>query len=199
MSHRLVETKQRLQLSGCFLVASPDHPDPQVGRDVFLVTWHDDQGSVGVLLNRALVGDFRNVWAHILGPQGKQMPSGPIHYGGPLAGPMVALHNRPDLAEAEVSPGIYITARLKTLQKLSGIPATECRWIAGHVAWQVGELEKQIEKGWWYAISATPDLVFSSADEIWPRAIRRAGDVWLALVTGAPAGVTMVPHSGMWN
>lgn len=195
MSHRLVEAKQRFQLSGCLLVASPNHPDPQVGSGVFLVTWHDDQGSIGVLLNRSLVGDIRNVWAQILGSRRKQMPSGTIHYGGPLAGPMIALHNRPEFAEAEASPGVYITARLNALEKLTEISASECRWIVGHVAWQAGELEKQLANGWWYAISATPDLVFSSVDEILPRVVRRAGDVWLALVTGAP----MVPHSGKWN
>lgn len=34
-----------------------------------------------------------------------------VHYGGPLAGPVIALHSRPEFAEAEASPGIDLSGR----------------------------------------------------------------------------------------
>lgn len=118
-----------------------------------------------------------------------------VHYGGPLAGPVIALHSRPEFAEAEASPGIYLAAQIPTLRKLGKVAAADCRWLVGHTAWQKGELERQIETGLWYPIPATPDLVFAQPDEIWQRALRRAGDYSLSILTGCP----LVPNSGIWN
>lgn len=200
MSNRLVEAKQSLQLAGCLLVANPSHPNHQYTKDVFLITWHRGDGAIGVLLNRCLVADLRTLWAQLMGSESKPMVEEPaqhiaVHYGGPLAGPVIALHSRPEFAEAEASPGIYLAAQIPTLRKLGEIAAADCRWLVGHTAWQKGELERQIETGLWYPIPATPDLVFAQSDEIWQRALRRAGDYSLSILTGCP----LVPNSGIWN
>lgn len=104
-------------------------------------------------------------------------------------------HTKPELAEAEAAPGVYVAAQVATLRKLGASQGVDCRWLVGHTAWPHGELEKQIEAGWWYPIPATPDLVFSAMDEVWYRGVRRAGDLTLALLTGCPP----VPNSGVWN
>lgn len=226
MSHRLVDTQRRLPLAGCLLVATLQHPNPQFSKSVFLITWHraeaspalangfaspdaagPDFSSIGVLLNRSLVADVRELWSQVLGSEAQPMPGNPgssgnsgcsgspVLYGGPLAGPVIALHNKPELAEAEAAPGVYVAAQVATLRKLGASQGVDCRWMVGHTAWPHGELEKQIEAGWWYPIPATPDLVFSAMDEIWYRGVRRAGDLSLALLTGCPP----VPNSGVWN
>lgn len=195
MSNRLVETKREMQLAGSLLVASPSHPQSQFSNTVFLVTWHAAEGTIGVLLNRPLEADLGALWGHLWGKSTQNVSNGVVHYGGPLAGPVLALHRRPDLAEVEPAPGIYVAAQLTTLRRLLVVPAAECRWIVGHAAWNGIELEKQIQAGWWYPIPATPDLVFSAADELWSRGVRRAGDLSLAILTGCPP----VPGSAVWN
>lgn len=200
MSNRLVEAKQRLQLSGCLLVANPSYPNPQFSKDVFLITWHQEQVSIGVLLNRCLSSDLRTVWTQLVGGDSKPVSEEavqhiPVHYGGPLAGPVIVLHCRPEFAEAEASPGVYLAAQIPTLRKLRRIAARDCRWLVGHSAWQESDLERQIESGMWYPIPATPDLVFAEPDEIWSRAIRRVGDYSVSILTGCP----LVPNSGIWN
>lgn len=200
MSNRLVEVKQGLQLAGCLLVANPSYPDPQFTKDVFLITWQGDGDAVGVLLNRCLVADLRTLWTQLMGSNSKSVAEKAfqhvaVHYGGPLAGPVIALHTRPEFAEAVASPGIYVAAQLPTLRKLGKIAAAECRWLVGHTAWQKGELERQIEAGLWCPIPATPDLVFAQPDEIWQRALRRAGDYSLSILTGCP----FVPNGSIWN
>lgn len=195
MSHRLVETKHALQLSGCLLVASTTHPAPQLAQSIFLVTWHRNEGSIGVLLNRSLVTDARSLLSQVVGGSAKQMAHSTVQYGGPLAGPIIALHARPDLADAEVAAGVYVAAQQAYLKHLASFQREECRWVVGHTAWRSGELEQQIESGWWYPIPATPDLVFSEVDEAWQRAIRRVGDLSLALWTGCP----LIPNSAIWN
>jgi putative transcriptional regulator len=195
MSNRLVEKQCQLSMDGCLLVASPSHPNPDTAHDVFLVTWHRPEGSMGMLLNRSLVADAGNLWEKVLGPEAKKMPCGPVHYGGPLEGPVIALHDRPELAEAETSPGVYIAAQVATLQKLGKSQPNTCRWIVGHAAWKSGELEKQIQEDWWYTIPASPELVFAPADEMWIRSVRRAGDHLIGLLSGCQRS----PESGFWN
>ncbi len=195
MSNRLVEKQVTLNLSGCLLVASPLNPNPKTAQDVYLVTWHRPEGSLGMLLNRSLVADAGSLWSQVLGADAGKMPRGPVHYGGPLAGPVIALHNRPEWAEAETSPGVYIAAQVATLKGLGKAQSSLCRWIVGHAGWQPGELEKEMAEGWWYPIPASPDLVFAATDEICYRAIRRAGDIGLGLITGCRQD----PASGIWN
>lgn len=161
--------------TGKLLVASPSMVDPMFGRSVCLVMHHDEDGAIGVLLNRPLQAGPQELWKLLDSSASRisQRPHRSIHFGGPMAGPVVALHAQQQLAEAETATGVYIAAQKEHLQELvSRSESSPMRLIIGHAAWQSGQLEKEIAAGVWYLLPATADRVFEADDSMWPHLVR---------------------------
>ncbi|MEM9828199.1 MAG: YqgE/AlgH family protein [Planctomycetota bacterium] len=101
-------------------------------------------------------------------------PPTPLHFGGPISGPVVALHQQSELAEMEMQGGIYVAAERDHLEKLVHQQQSPYRLIVGHLRWDEDALEQEIEAGIWHLLPATAEQVFSPAQGMWPRLIRRA-------------------------
>lgn len=161
--------------TGKLLVASPSMVDPMFGRSVCLVMHHDEDGAIGVLLNRPLQPGPEELWK-LLEADESRVPrptNRSIHFGGPMAGPVVALHAQQQWAEAETGTGVYVAAQKEHLQKLVSRTAEgPMRLIIGHAAWQSGQLEQEIAAGAWYLLPATADRVFEADDSMWPHLVR---------------------------
>lgn len=97
-----------------------------------------------------------------------------LHFGGPLSGPVVAIHQISQYAEAETGSGIYVAAQKEHLEDLIRRPTGPYRLIVGHLGWETDQLQSEIDAGIWHLVPATVDTVFSTANEMWPRVIRRA-------------------------
>ncbi|UQA95171.1 YqgE/AlgH family protein [Streptomyces halobius] len=68
-------------LTGRLLVATPALADPNFDRAVVLLLDHDDEGSLGVVLNRPTpvgVGDILAPWAALAGEPGVVFQGGPV-------------------------------------------------------------------------------------------------------------------------
>ena len=109
-----------------------------------------------------------------------------LHFGGPLSGPVVAVHNLSEHAEAETGTGIYVAAERDHLEQIIRQNLGPYRLIVGHVGWQSDELLRQIESGLWHVLPATPEAVFASDNIMWPRLIRRATASSVASWLGVP-------------
>jgi putative transcriptional regulator len=95
-----------------------------------------------------------------------------VHFGGPLPGPVVALHGHKSLADAEAGVGVYLAAQRQHLEKLvRGNTGEAMRLIIGHAAWKGGDLEAEIAAGLWYLLPTTPDRVFAADDSMWTHLI----------------------------
>jgi putative transcriptional regulator len=112
--------------------------------------------------------------------------SGLIHFGGPLSGPVLAIHATQALAEAQTGHGIYVAAQKEHLEQLLRENAGQYRLIIGHSAWSSGQLDAEIEAGVWHVLPATAEMIFGTADDLWPLLIRRATGSTLARLVGAP-------------
>ncbi|WP_168564347.1 YqgE/AlgH family protein [Crateriforma spongiae] len=98
----------------------------------------------------------------------------PIHFGGPLSGPLVAIHADADHAESETGKGIFVTAQKNNLQQLIRDADRPYRLMIGHLGWHPDQLQREIDEGWWHVLPASADSVFSDNAEMWPRLVRRA-------------------------
>ena len=175
-----------LNLAGYLLVAAPDWEHALFGRAVCMVMHHSPQGAVGVVLNRHLPLPAEELWSKLAPHQ--PLPSGPrLHFGGPQAGPVVALHNRQELAEYTSVEGVYLAAQVKNLQQLvaSSNRATQVKIIIGQADWGAGQLEQEFLAGKWLPLPVSPAVVFADDSEMWGRAMFGVGDVFVANVTGA--------------
>jgi putative transcriptional regulator len=105
---------------------------------------------------------------------------GTIHFGGPLSGPVVAVHNSSELAEAEAGRGVYVAAQRDLLEALLMHRPAAYRLIVGHLGWSLEQLRSEREAGYWHVIDATEDDVFTGDQELWSAVIRRATGASLA-------------------
>ncbi len=202
-------------LAGNLLVASTMVTDTVFARGVCLTMQHDDNGAIAVMLNRPIWPPPAELIQLITGgnltesqdskpvpklsrldsgaaellpssPTPGAPPAGFIHFGGPLSGPILAIHASLTLAEAQTGTGIYVAAQKDHLEQLIREKISDYRLIIGHAGWASGQLEAEIDAGLWHVLPATADLVFGGAVDLWPVLIRRATATSLARWIGAP-------------
>jgi len=103
-----------------------------------------------------------------------------VHFGGPLSGPVVAIHGLRDFAEAEAGAGIYVATQRQILEQLIKQPGGEMRLVIGHAAWTNDQLVKEFAAGLWHVLPATPEAVLPTQVDPWPRLMRRGMGASLA-------------------
>ena len=160
-------------LQGQLLIASPKLHDPNFFKAVVLLVQHNDQGALGVILNRPLEAKIEEAW-----PQVSEAPcnaEGLLHQGGPCPGPLMVLHTDSDASQLEVCPGIYFSTDKESIEQLVGKCAGPLKFFINYSGWGPGQLEGEIEAGGWVTTEAQQDQVFRSDDELWPAVLRLAG------------------------
>ncbi len=171
---------------GCMLVASPTWRSELYDHSVCLLVHHGKEGSVGVVLNRSFPDSPDELWEHLAGENATAGLQRRLHFGGPMSGPVIALHSQPELAEYTSVDGVYVAARLENLQRLvQSQNAHDVRIIVGQATWQAGELESELRDGKWLPMPVSPQLVFASDDEMWSRAMKQIGNHFVAAISGA--------------
>ena len=99
---------------------------------------------------------------------------GTVHFGGPLSGPVVAVHGLSEYAEAETGEGVYVAAQRELLENLVRQNPGPYRLIVGHLGWTLDQFSQEYQDGRWHVIDATSDAVLNNDAEMWPRLIGRA-------------------------
>jgi putative transcriptional regulator len=150
--------------NGTLLVASPQLSDVNFARTVILVLRHDENGTLGVMLNRPTNLVPATVFPELA--EGIGTYAGHLFRGGPIATTRLLYIVR-GLAAAtvtgpEVLDKVFLSvddASLPDMVRLAD-GTDELRLYAGHAAWVPGQLQAEINAGGWRIVRATPELVF---------------------------------------
>jgi putative transcriptional regulator len=165
-------------LKGHFLVASPHLLDPNFARTVVLLIHHSEEGAFGVVLNRPADNTVKELWEQVAETPCESDRR--VNVGGPVAGPLMAVHTDKRLAEMEILPGLYFAAQREHLEKLLRRRDQPFRLFVGHSGWGGGQLENELKEGAWLTTAATVDAVFGEDAELWKKVSQRIG---LSLLT----------------
>jgi putative transcriptional regulator len=103
----------------------------------------------------------------------------PVYLGGPVPGPLIALHTNSLLGETEALPGVYFAAKKQRLDSLVLTEEPSYKIFIGHSGWGAGQLETEMSQGDWRTVPATAELVFSTADDLWETVLRQIGHTLL--------------------
>ena len=139
--------------------------DPNFFRTVVLLIQHDQDGALGIVLNRP-TGEA--VLDHL--PDWSGVVSDPpvIHFGGPV---------QPDVALALGATDSGLATGLSGVSMLDlDVPPSfgaAVRVYSGYAGWSDGQLEDELAEGAWYLMSAHPDDPFSDAETLWRTVLRR--------------------------
>ncbi len=181
-------------LKGYVLVASPQLQDPNFVRTVVLMLHHSEEGAFGVVLNRPTENSIRSLWEKI--GEGDCENDERVNMGGPVSGPLMALHTDASAAEMEVIPGLFFAAERENIKKLLQANHEQVRLFVGHAGWGEGQLERELKQGAWLTIPANLDYVFyQPQSDLWKKVAKCIGD---DLLTGA-LGIKHVPQDPSAN
>jgi putative transcriptional regulator len=161
-------------LQGHFVIASPHLADTNFYKGVVLMIKHDEEGAFGLILNRPTQNTVSDVWK-MVGEEDVDCDQ-PIFLGGPVSGPLVALHRVEAAAEAEVMRGIFFSAHKDKLQKLVRQTAKPFRFFTGYAGWAGGQLEDELSAGGWLTAKAKKSLIFKDAEGLWEQVTRTIGE-----------------------
>lgn len=150
--------------NGTLLIASPQLTDVNFTRAVVLVLRHDEDGTLGVVLNKPTNLVPATVFPELAAGFGGY--AGHLFRGGPIA-PTRLLYLVRGLAAAtvtgpEVLDKVFLSiddASLPDMVRLAD-GANELRLYAGHAAWATGQLQAEVNAGGWQVLRGTPELVF---------------------------------------
>lgn len=160
-------------LVGHLLVASPTLANPYFARTAVLIMEHHGDGAAGVVLNRPAGHTIQQVWRQVSSaPCARNQP---FHVGGPLPGPMVALHRQKELGEIDLGGDLFVAAQRSLLDQLVAQQSEPFRLFLGHSGWGRGQLEREVRRGAWMILPATAIEVFSPETELWTEAVRQVG------------------------
>lgn len=175
------------------LIAVPQLPDKNFYRTVVLIIQHDEEGAFGVVLNRPSNLTISSIWEKIAdepcdNPQ-------PINVGGPVQGPLIAVHTDDSLSENEIFPDVYFAAQMENLDQLVRQRSKPFLVFSGYSGWASGQLESEVEAGGWLTTPASYEYVFSDVDDLWKTV---ASDIGFDIMTH-DMGIKHVPSDPSSN
>lgn len=168
-------------LTGRLLVATPALADPNFDRAVVLLLDHDEEGSLGVVLNRPTpvgVGDVLEPWANLAGSPQVVFQGGPVSLDSALG--LAVVPGEPRDGEDGEPLGwrrVFGAIGLVDLEAPPELLAAELgslRIFAGYAGWGPGQLEDELVEGAWYVVESEPGDVFSpDPEQLWRSVLRR--------------------------
>lgn len=174
-------------LTGRLLVATPALADPNFDRAVVLLLDHDEEGSLGVVLNRPTpvgVGDILEAWAALAGEPGVVFQGGPVSLDSALGVAVIPGEEGP-LGWRRVYGAIGLVD-LEAPPELLASALGSLRIFAGYAGWGPGQLEDELIEGAWYVVESEPgDVSAPDPERLW-RAVLRRQRSELAMVATYP-------------
>jgi putative transcriptional regulator len=166
----------RETLAGSLLLAHPSMRDPNFRRSVVLMSAHNAEGAMGVVLNRPLgkrLGELSGDFA--LGPLGKV----PLFNGGPVQTEQLVLaawQSRDDGFRLHF--GIEPDKAIQLLEE----EGTHVRGFLGYSGWSAGQLENEMKARTWIVADVPEDLLTHTQDDsLWRTVLGREGAEWRLL------------------
>ena len=156
----------------------PGMPDPNFSTTVTLICEHNDEGALGIVINRPttlkLGGLFEQLSVDDPDPGAALSPvlsGGPVgtERGFVLHGPEQSYENT-----LAVSDDIRLTLSRDIIDAMaSGDGPAQSLIALGYAGWEAGQLEEEMLANSWLNVPATPEIVFNTPfEDRWDSAAR---------------------------
>jgi putative transcriptional regulator len=161
---------------GKLLIADPFLKDPHFARSVILLCEHQEEGSLGFVLNKLFHQTLDELIPEIADSKI------PLYYGGPVQADTVHfIHQCPQLIEGgfEIMKGIYWGGAFERAIDLVNekiVSPGKIKFFIGYSGWSSGQLEGELQEHAWIISNASPALVFEAGEQnIWKGSLRNMG------------------------
>ena len=162
--------------AGRLLVSEPYLPDPNFERTIILLCEHNEEGTVGFVLNKPSLSKLGELIKDLSSLENIVCMGGPVqqdtlHY----------IHRCPGVDGAvEISEKIYwggefeqLIAKLESHQ----LRHEDIKFFLGYSGWSPGQLDEEIKVNSWIVSDlVSEDLIFETTEEeMWRKTLKRMG------------------------
>jgi len=165
-------------LQGQLLISSPLLNDPNFRRTIVLMTHHDEEGAMGLVLSRPSEIRVSDAVPELADLPGDEL----VYVGGPVQPEAVVV-----LVEHEAEPELPIVGNIAFMQAdadVDELDSVRARVFAGYSGWGPGQLEGELEESSWIVVPAEPDDAFApDPDELWRTVLHRKGGKFALIAT----------------
>ena len=177
---------------GKVLVAEPFMLDPNFKRSVILLCEHENDGSLGFILNKSLDMKINELLVDFPDFDSR------VYYGGPVQTDTIHyIHNVGSLLDDsnEICEGVHWGGdfeKLKFLISSDLIQPHNIRFFVGYSGWNLGQLKEEMGFGNWVVADMNAKYVFNTKpNALWQKVMHNKGDVYTILAE--------MPDAINWN
>ena len=161
---------QQVNLTYHFLIAMPSMVDPNFARTLTFICEHNDQGALGIVVNRPIEMNLHALLEQIsIPPATDAFKTVPVHFGGPVQVDRgFVLHTPLGQWQSTLAVGseIGLTTSKDVLQAVArGAGPEQILVTLGYAGWAPGQLEHELAQNAWLTVQARADVIFDRAPE----------------------------------
>jgi len=177
---------------GKLLISEPFSADPNFKRTVVLLASHNDEGSVGFILNRPMEVKLGQIIEEF------DKSKFPIWDGGPVQrDSLFYIHTLGDAIpdSIQIAGDMYWSGNFETVKALikgNKIAENEIRLFIGYSGWSAGQLLNEIKQNAWLVAPASIDGVMrNDSAKMWKEVLKSMGKEYGIIAN--------FPENPMWN
>lgn len=155
----------QLNLSNHFLIAMPAMTDPFFVKSLTYVCEHNDQGALGLVVNRPISMTLGELFEQIKLPlNANELQNMPVHFGGPVQTDRgFVLHEQGGSWQSTlaVNEHIALTTSKDILEAVGeGRGPRSLLVTLGYAGWSQGQLESELAQNAWLSVPANEHILF---------------------------------------
>lgn len=157
-------------LAGHFLIAMPQMSDPHFTESVVYLLTHDEQGALGIVINRPSGLTLTDVLEQLQPEKAalSDTDNQDVFLGGPVQSELgFVLHNNGPHYQGTMNFGLLsLTSSQDALAAIAQGTGPEQSLIAlGHSGWGAGQLEDELRDNAWLSCPADANIIFTTPIE----------------------------------
>lgn len=161
-------TAPALNLANHFLIAMPSMQDPIFGGTVVYVCEHNENGVLGVVINKptdmTMEVLFDRIDLEVSSAAERHLESEPIMFGGPVQDDRGFVLHTPGAhysSSLTVTNDVAFTTSIDVLEAVARGQGPERMMVSiGYAGWSPGQLEDELARNGWLTVAADPRIVF---------------------------------------
>ena len=163
-----------------FLIANEEMKDPRFAKTVIIILKHDKNGALGLVINKklgkinlgSLISEIEDQSVNKKELYNIEIP---IYWGGPVDKKKILILHSNDYKNETTTKykNLSTSSDLDTLIKIAEEKGPKKSLVLlGLAAWNVEQLDGEIEKGWWILSEMNMDIIFEEDNNNkWLRAL----------------------------
>lgn len=157
---------QNVNLTDHFLIAMPNMADPYFAKTLTYICEHNDQGALGVVINRPIEMTIGSLFEQIdVELTAEELREKLVYFGGPVQMDRGFVLHQP-VGEWQSTLAINNSIGLTTSKDIllavgRGEGPSNMMVTLGYAGWEPGQLEHELSQNAWLSVKASAQVIFN--------------------------------------